>query len=65
MDSKHHIPACLNPSVQKCLNCDRPYCNVSAHAKYDKSEADALIAAGFGRGATDLFDSESTGGDDK
>lgn len=54
--------ACRAPSVQKCLNCTRPECNVAVGVPYDASEKEALTVAGMiGRHASPRIESGKSG----
>ena len=38
---------CRNPSVKKCLNCDREYCNIADGVPMTESEVLALCYVGM------------------
>lgn len=53
------IKACKSPSVQKCLHCTKPDCNVAIGIPYDDSEKQALIVARMvGRKASPRMESD-------
>ena len=43
---------CRNPSVKKCLNCDREYCNIADGVPMDESEIIALFNVGMASNCT-------------